>query len=727
MNRRTFNTLFSSGAVSVAAGAWPKIHAQAGLQTEGGARDPAKWPEGAYRRLLVDTHIPDWDPALLARFDASEYVATVANAGFQSLMQYAKSHVGLCLWRTNVGPLHANMKGRDYFGEVMQECRRRGLHTVAYYSLIFDIWAFDHYPEWRILPENGYDRILEGRPGVVCPNSPYRERALAELRELVGNYDFEGIFLDMTFWPYVCYCPHCSERFRKEYNAEPPRIVNWDDQIWRKFQKARQQWLLDFAMLVTKTIKEVRPVTVTHQYSTIFANWRLGVPLELRDACDFVGGDFYGGPTQYSLVCKAYDGLTARRPFEFDTSRTINLNDFETTKSFKELLTSSCVATLHSAANLIIDSFNPNGTLNPEVYKFLGQQNAKRAPYESFLGGDMLADVAIYYDKESMYDPAENGVHVAEAKGQAPHLSGVTGAARILRQAHIPYGLVTNANLDKLGNFRAVMVPNVLEMTVEQAAQFREFVRKGGVLYASGPTSLDRFHPAGARLLLEDVLGMRYKGTLGTAWTYLSPQDSELKQSIWPQGAISFPGQMIQAEALPEAQVLATVTLPFVDPKVGNCINVRFAQIWNNPPALRVGADPGIVIHPFGQGKAIWLAAPIEAGDYAVNAKVVSALLRRVLPGPYHFEVTTHESVEMTLFHQAEKRRLLVSLLNMEWQLAPIGLGATVRVQLPSGREASSVLRLPERAQVQYRKAGPYVEFRIEPFDTLAMALVEYA
>ncbi len=246
MNRRTFNALFSSGAVSVAAGAWPKIHAQAGPQAEAGASYPAKWPEGAYRRLLVDTHIPDWDPALLARFDASEYVATVANAGFQSLMQYAKSHVGLCLWRTNVGPLHANMKGRDYFGEVMQECRRRGLHTVAYYSLIFDIWAFDHYPDWRILPENGYDQILEGRPGVVCPNSPYRERALAELRELVGNYDFEGIFLDMTFWPYVCYCPHCSERFRKEYNAEPPRIVNWDDPTWRKFQKARQQWLLEF-------------------------------------------------------------------------------------------------------------------------------------------------------------------------------------------------------------------------------------------------------------------------------------------------------------------------------------------------------------------------------------------------------------------------------------------------------------------------------------------------
>ena len=124
-----------------------------------------KWPDGAYRRMLVDTHVPDWDPHLLANFDAAEYVHTIAQAGFQSVMQYAKSHVGLCLWQTKVGPLHANMKGRDYFGEVMKECRRSGLHTVAYYSLIFDIWAFDHFPDWRILPENGTDQILKGRPG----------------------------------------------------------------------------------------------------------------------------------------------------------------------------------------------------------------------------------------------------------------------------------------------------------------------------------------------------------------------------------------------------------------------------------------------------------------------------------------------------------------------------------------------------------------------------------
>lgn len=243
MNRRTFNTILGGGAMSLAAEAWPKTEAPANSPTVEAQGQPAKWPDGAYRRLLVDTHVPDWDPHLLANFDPAEYVRIIADAGFTSVMEYAKSHVGLCLWQSKVGPLHANMKGRDYFGDVMQECHKRGLHTVAYYSLIFDIWAFDHFPDWRILPENGIDHILRGRPGVVCPNSPYRDRALAELRELVGNYDFEGIFLDMTFWPDVCYCAYCTERFRKEQGAEPPRTVNWDDPTWRAFQRAREQWI----------------------------------------------------------------------------------------------------------------------------------------------------------------------------------------------------------------------------------------------------------------------------------------------------------------------------------------------------------------------------------------------------------------------------------------------------------------------------------------------------
>ena len=603
MNRRTFNELVGLGVLA-SGGRLHELHALQVPAVETPAR-LSKWPDETYRRLLIDTHVPDWDPALLAKFDPVDYVNTIAKAGFQSFMQYANSHVGLSLWRTQLGQMHANMKGRDYFGEVMQECKRHGLHALAYYSLVYDNWAFQHHPDWRILPDEGSPTFLGGRYGVVCPNSPYRDHALACLRELVGNYDFEGIFLDMVFWPTVCYCAHCTARFWHEEGTEPPRTVDWDDPTWRKFQAARQRWMLEFAQAVTRTIKATRPITVCHQYATVYLNWMLGAPLELRDAMDFVGGDFYGGPAQHSLVCKTYYGLTLKRPFEFMTSRTRNLRDHVTIKPFEEIRVESFVAPLHSAAFLMIDAINVDGTLNHGVYDLMGKVNAQRAPYEPFFGGDLQADVAIYYDKESFYNPAEQKMRVGQMRAldNCPHRDAVVGLARILREAHIPFGVVTNANLDQLNNYRAVLLPTVFEMTADQAAQFRGFVKAGGVLYASGPSSLDRFDKAGPRFMLEDVFGVRYAGRAGSAWTYLSPKDDSVQKVLWPQEALSFPGPMIKAVTLPGAEVLATVTLPFVAPELGQAIGSHFGAIHSNPPALTPGTDPGIVIEHLRKGQ----------------------------------------------------------------------------------------------------------------------------
>lgn len=702
---------------------------------------PATWPGGTYRRLLVDMHVPDWDD-LLADFDAKEYVGTIARGGFQALMQDANSAVGLALWRSKVAQMHGAMRGRDFFGEVMAECRRHGLGRLAYYCLILDDWAYEKHPDWRMLSEEGYDPKLYSRTATVCPNSPYREHAIACLRELVGNYDFEGIFLDITMWSVVCYCPHCTARFWREYHQEPSRIVNWHDPAWRNFHQARERWLREFAMAVSQAIKQTRPISAYHQFGSIFGPWHLGVPLEMRDASDFCSGDFYGGPDQFSLVCKTYYSLTPKRPYEFMTSRTKTLQDFETTKPLETLQMESLFPTLHSSATLLIDAIKPQGTLNAHAYDYLHKVNALHTDYEPFLGGEMLADVAIYFDRESMYNPSDNGLHVSEAAPASgyggprknsfqippgkslPHMDAVLGVTRILRQAHIPFGVVTNVTLDQLSQYRAVMLPSVLEMTPEQAGYFRRFVREGGVLYASGPSSLDRFDRIGPGL--EEVLGVRYLKPVGSVTTYISPQDAGLQKAIWPQENLTFDGRMIQSEALPGAEILAKITLPIVDPYRGYSIGVRFAQLWSNPPAVKPGQSPGLVVNSFGKGKSIWVAAPIETGTDEVYAKLLSYLVRRFLPGPFHFEVDAAPSVEATLFHQADKGRLLVGLLNTQTQTPTIPVGASVRVHLPAGRSAKRVVQLPGQETVPFEKTGPYVQFRVSPFKVLAMALVEY-
>jgi hypothetical protein len=266
----------------------------------------------------------------------------------------------------------------------------------------------------------------------------------------------------------------------------------------------------------------------------------------------------------------------------------------------------------------------------------------------------------------------------------------------------------------------------VLEMTAEQADQFARFVNDGGVLYASGPSSLDRFAKEGPRYLLEEVLGVRYVGKLGTKITYLTPEDDELKKVIWPQHEVTQWGPMIQAEATSGAEVLATATLPWVAPELGHSIGSHFSSIHSNPPNPRPGTNPAVVVKSYGRGKAIWVAAPIESSSNAVSASVVLSLLKRSLPGPYKFEAETHPSIEMTLFHQPDKKRLLAGLLNMQEQLPLIAVPAKVKVQLPPGRRLSAVALLPDRKPIPARLAGPYVEFQLEPFEALAMALIEY-
>ena len=63
-------------------------------------------------------------------------------------------------------------------------------------------------------------RQLGKRYGLCCPNNmEYRNFVREQMAEFCDYFDFEGIFLDMTFWPMVCYCDECRARWRKKSAA----------------------------------------------------------------------------------------------------------------------------------------------------------------------------------------------------------------------------------------------------------------------------------------------------------------------------------------------------------------------------------------------------------------------------------------------------------------------------------------------------------------------------
>ena len=60
-----------------------------------------------------------------------------------------------------------------------------------------------------------------------------------------------GMFLDMTFWPEICFCPHCRKRWFDETGLELPRTIDWNDENFRRYAYARDVWMADYAKFAT--------------------------------------------------------------------------------------------------------------------------------------------------------------------------------------------------------------------------------------------------------------------------------------------------------------------------------------------------------------------------------------------------------------------------------------------------------------------------------------------
>jgi len=371
---------------------------------------------------------------------------------------------------------------------------------------------------------------------------------------------------------------------------------------------------------------------------------------------------------------------------------------------------------------LFIDAIDPVGTLNPNVFDELGAVAEKTMPYEPFLTPDAkpLADVGIYFNFESMINPKDNGKLVNEAGASgAPLRKAITNIARALMQGHVSYGVLTPKNLDELHDFSVIVLPELFMISEGEAEAFRNYVKKGGCLYATRSTSLlTRDGIKQNDFLLADVFGVSWQGQTIEEVTYMAPTPGN-EHRFTPCTAkypLTIKGSQMKVKARDSACVLATITLPYTDPKDP----VKFSSANGNPNGIPT-SHPAVVLNQYGKGKVLYTAGCLDCMEHDAHRTIFRRLLNAIAPKQPLLKTDAPKSVEIIVFDQAAKKRLILSVLNFQADLPNIPvIGTRIAVRLDE-RRARKLLRFPENTEVKFRQRDGYAEFKVPRLDTFLM------
>lgn len=683
-----------------------------------------KWYKKKFRRTLLDMHIPDWNDDFLKKFEPEEYFKALKKANINAPMIYIQAHTGLCYWPTKVGRMHRAFVGcEDKMKRLIDMCRADGMSVIVYYSLIYNNEEAYQHPEWVMKSVDGGDCFQKGsRYGVCCPNEKaYREFVKTQIEEFCEFFDFDGVFFDMPFWPMNCYCNSCRDRWDKEVGGEMPYIVNWKDPVWKSLAEKRNIWMGEFAQFATDIVKKIKPdVSVEHQYGNSLRFWKFGNNELISAASDYIGTDLYGGIEEQSFACKTWYNLTQNRPFQYMTSRCYpTLDEHTTSKSYDLLKLCVMLTYAHHGAPLLIDAIDPEGTFDMRVYELMGEINREAENYEPYITrGDMMYDVALYYDLNGKMNVELNGSSVEDLENSEfyepiqkkgfPHHYASLGAANALRKHHIPFGIINNWKLNLLNAPKVVVISDDPGMKKREMDAVCEFVKNGGGLYLSGHSAPE---------LVEKFFGVKWEGAMEETVAYLAPTEDDgiMLGEFTQKYPLPMSEQPIKVTGIPKGKVLATLTMPwsipvpklvfpmeyYGKPIVKDDRVRKFGSIHSNPPGVQTEL-PGMMYIEYGKGRIIWSSLPIEKSITPQHSRVFVNIVK-VLMGDedFSFGADAADCVECIVFDAPEHGQKLISLVNLQEDFHTMP-AIDSHVWIYTDEKPSSIVRLPDETPIEF-------------------------
>ncbi|MFB0533302.1 MAG: alpha-L-fucosidase, partial [Desulfatiglandales bacterium] len=177
-----------------------------------------------FRQIHLDFHTSPLIKGIGEDFDAGKFAKTLKEAHVNSVTVFAKCHHGMSYYPTKVGIMHPHLK-RDLLGAMIQVCHRERIRVPVYISVVWDEDAARKHNDWVQVNQEGK---LAERPPLgnfswrsLCLASPYVNYLEEQAREILENYEVDGLFFDIVrqIRP-GCICNYCLDSMEK-LNLDP--------------------------------------------------------------------------------------------------------------------------------------------------------------------------------------------------------------------------------------------------------------------------------------------------------------------------------------------------------------------------------------------------------------------------------------------------------------------------------------------------------------------------
>ncbi|MCI0514513.1 alpha-L-fucosidase [candidate division KSB1 bacterium] len=587
------------------------------------------WLKNYFRQVHLDFHIPEFPPEALTNFDPIHLVDALERSQVNLVTLFAKCHFGNAYYFTEVGHRHRNLT-QDILLETSQECRRRGIATLAYYSLGVDKRAFDENPAWRYLDAEGH--TYSGTFGSVCMNTPYKdELALPQILEIIQRYPVDGLFIDIPVpWgapDYFCFCPSCQRRWRVEFNQElTPALAPL---VRQKLNlRTIESWLLQIRDLIQRT----NPALV------LCLNIAGGAAFSktIKEWCDIGVWESQPRPGDYlghSFACRT--GRNDVLEVQVMTVRFYEGWGDLSLKPAAQLLTECSVIIGNGLQPNVGDQANVDGALQNAVYDTLGQAFEYVAQRESVLrDAESVRHTVVLLPTPDPDLPLITGPVL---NGTCPHWKEMAdpwrGAHKMLVESHLQTDLIYSVMATRLQQYPVLVLPEPGSYQPGFWERLREYVAAGGILVAVGNSILEN-----GTCPLADVFGIRYLEPLTFSVAHFLPQ-------LMVQGATAAIPLQVRGQVFKVlcqgAFELAELWLPVGETQPP----VKGFRHPCPPAAAQRSPFPFATLHTFGKGQAVYIAASIFDIYWRTNhhwlRQFMEAVLRYIDPHqPYEIDAS---------------------------------------------------------------------------------------